>query len=509
LLLLHTSDWHLGKHLHGVSLLDDQAYALEHFLEIVREVRPDLVIIVGDVFDRINPPEEALDLLNSTLQKLVGELKVKTVVLPGNHDSSRRLTFGSWLHDKQGLHIVGTLDAALSPIPFEDADGPIHLHAIPYLDPFVISSYFRTQKIETHGGAGTALLEHLTRFRRLRKKAVRGLVAAYLQLEGVHAEGSERLLHGELEEGVKPAAFESLSYAALGFLHQAQSFGQNNELCYSGSLTSLDFVEHDQKSVQKVEIDGNGVAKIERIPLRSRRRLRKFVGDWNHLLLGPPEPLAPLDLCCLELTGSSIPLGGAQVEKLRKRYPNLVRLEKVNLVQDAPLSIGASDNLKQFQEFYQTVVGEPLDSKLLKTLKAEMESADQPRISSQPEEITLEVELVPAPVVVKKPAAPIAPVDQAVALEEPSSLQSAELELPDLQIDELALSDDVDELIASFNQSELNLGIDFDEELEPDITSDFSVLSDEFDAELSSIDQQLKDVEKLLESPNPSLESLS
>lgn len=502
MLLLHTSDWHLGKHLHGVSLLDDQAYALEHFLEIVREVRPELVIIVGDVFDRINPSEEALELLNTTLQKLVGELKVKTVVLPGNHDSSRRLTFGSWLHDKQGLHIVGSLEAALSPITFEDADGPIHLHAIPYLDPFVINSYFRTQKIQTHGGAGTALLEHLTRFRRLRKKAVRGLVAAYLQLEGVHAEGSERLLHGELEEGVKPSAFESLSYAALGFLHQAQSFGAKQELCYSGSLTSLDFVEHDQKSIQKVEIDAHGVAKIERIPLRSRRRLRKFSGDWNQLLLGPPEPLAPLDLCCLELTGNSIPLGGAQVEKLRRRYPNLVRLERIHLLQEAPIQVGTSDNLKQFLEFYQTVVGEPLDSKLLATLKAEMGAS----AAVLPDEPAPEVE-ISAPIE-PKPSAPIDPVTLAVALEEPSVMQALEDELPDLHLDDLALSDDVDELIASFNQSELESVAHHDEELEPDITSDFSVLSDEFDAELSSIDQQLKDVERLLENPHPSLETL-
>ena len=97
--------------------------------------------------------------------------------------------------EKQGLHVIGSLESALSPITIEDADGPMHVHAIPYLDPFVINNYFRTQKIETHGGAGTALLEHLTRFRRLRKRAVRGIVAAYLQMEGVVAEGSERLLH--------------------------------------------------------------------------------------------------------------------------------------------------------------------------------------------------------------------------------------------------------------------------------------------------------------------------
>ena len=32
--LLHTSDWHIGRQLHGVSLIEDQAHVLEQLVDI-------------------------------------------------------------------------------------------------------------------------------------------------------------------------------------------------------------------------------------------------------------------------------------------------------------------------------------------------------------------------------------------------------------------------------------------------------------------------------------------
>lgn len=35
--MLHTSDWHLGRQFHNVSLLEDQRHVLEQLVGIVRE----------------------------------------------------------------------------------------------------------------------------------------------------------------------------------------------------------------------------------------------------------------------------------------------------------------------------------------------------------------------------------------------------------------------------------------------------------------------------------------
>ena len=79
--ILHTSDWHVGKLLEGRHMTDDQAYTLGDFVRLAAELRPDVVIIAGDLYDRAVPPPDAVVLLDETLRKLVLELGLPTVVL--------------------------------------------------------------------------------------------------------------------------------------------------------------------------------------------------------------------------------------------------------------------------------------------------------------------------------------------------------------------------------------------------------------------------------------------
>ncbi|NLF54109.1 MAG: exonuclease sbcCD subunit D, partial [Thauera phenolivorans] len=52
---LHTSDWHLGRVYHGVSLLEDQAAVLRDFVRLAAARRPDAVLVAGDIYDRSVP----------------------------------------------------------------------------------------------------------------------------------------------------------------------------------------------------------------------------------------------------------------------------------------------------------------------------------------------------------------------------------------------------------------------------------------------------------------------
>ena len=47
--LIHTADWHLGKHIEGHSRLEEQELFLEDFLDIVKERDADVVLIAGDI----------------------------------------------------------------------------------------------------------------------------------------------------------------------------------------------------------------------------------------------------------------------------------------------------------------------------------------------------------------------------------------------------------------------------------------------------------------------------
>jgi len=61
--LIHTSDWHLGRTLHGESLLAHQAAFLEWLIDQAVSSRADAVVVAGDVYDRAVPGTDAVALL--------------------------------------------------------------------------------------------------------------------------------------------------------------------------------------------------------------------------------------------------------------------------------------------------------------------------------------------------------------------------------------------------------------------------------------------------------------
>ncbi|WP_424623430.1 metallophosphoesterase family protein, partial [Actinomyces bouchesdurhonensis] len=88
MLILHTSDWHLGRTLHGASLGDSADAFIEWLVALVRERGVDAVLISGDVFDRAVPPVDALARMRRALRELTA---LTTVVLTsGNHDGAAR-----------------------------------------------------------------------------------------------------------------------------------------------------------------------------------------------------------------------------------------------------------------------------------------------------------------------------------------------------------------------------------------------------------------------------------
>ena len=57
--VLHTSDWHLGHALHGVTREHEHARFLAWLVEACAVERPDVVLVTGDVFDSATPPASA------------------------------------------------------------------------------------------------------------------------------------------------------------------------------------------------------------------------------------------------------------------------------------------------------------------------------------------------------------------------------------------------------------------------------------------------------------------
>ena len=105
----HLSDLHIGKQLHGFSLIEDQRHILEQILGLIRERRPDALLMAGDIYDKSLPSAEAVALFDEFLTKLAGIPDGPTVcMVGGNHDSGERLSYGSRLFAEHKIYIAGS-----------------------------------------------------------------------------------------------------------------------------------------------------------------------------------------------------------------------------------------------------------------------------------------------------------------------------------------------------------------------------------------------------------------
>ena len=108
--IVHCSDLHLGKRLSGNKDYVKKRYmdffnAFATFVDKVEEIKPDVCLIAGDIFDKkeINP-----DILSKTeylFKRLRDNVKKDIIAIEGNHDNSRILE-ESWLEYLQEQNIL-------------------------------------------------------------------------------------------------------------------------------------------------------------------------------------------------------------------------------------------------------------------------------------------------------------------------------------------------------------------------------------------------------------------
>jgi len=134
--LLHTSDWHIGRSLHGTDLLPEQEQVLGGLAEFVAAERVDVVLVAGDVYDRAVPSADATAVLSRVVARL-RRAGATVVLTPGNHDSARRLGAFSELLAAGGLHVRAETPRLDEPVLLADEHGDVALYGLPYLEPEV------------------------------------------------------------------------------------------------------------------------------------------------------------------------------------------------------------------------------------------------------------------------------------------------------------------------------------------------------------------------------------
>jgi DNA repair protein SbcD/Mre11 len=326
MLMLHTSDWHLGRSLHRADLRAAQAAFLDHLVDTVRAEHVDVVLVAGDIYDRAVPPVDAVELCEDALLRLHAS-GAAIVLISGNHDSARRLGFGSGLLSQAGVHLRTRACALADPVMVEDRHGPVAVYAVPYLEPDAVRGELpepgpQDQDLRGHAG----ILGHAVR--RIRADAdARGVrrrvVMAHGWVTGGAPSESERdITVGGV--GQAPAAlFDGFSYVALGHLHGQQTIA--GHLRYSGSPLPYSFSEASHhKGCWLAELDGEGTVAVKQVPAPTYRKLSVLRGRLADLLGSAAYAGYEDDFLSVTLTDPSRPEGA--MDALRARFPYVLVL---------------------------------------------------------------------------------------------------------------------------------------------------------------------------------------
>lgn len=378
--LLHSSDWHLGRHLFGRSLHDEQAHAIEKFLELIDQVMPHGVLISGDIFDRSMPPENAVGLLNHFLNQAAGIRNVPVFLIPGNHDSNERLGFAANLLRDRGVTIFASIEDSFRPAKIiGDSGSEVLVYGIPFVEPIIIAKKLEERQstaarpgveprtndflnLTTPDAAIGALCNSLLE---QKPEPLPSILLCHAFVTGGESSESEKDLFVGGSSFVNANAFEGFAYVALGHLHKPQSVGSEN-IRYSGSLLpySKSEISHT-KCILEIQIDENGKVQTQTHHLNQLRELRSIEGSMAELISNGAADMNRDDFIIASYTDSGAVLDARS--KLLAIYPHLLNVTRAQQHSPALQPALARERsqlneLDLFTEFFSASTGMELSS---------------------------------------------------------------------------------------------------------------------------------------------------
>ncbi|MCG8102619.1 MAG: exonuclease SbcCD subunit D C-terminal domain-containing protein [Candidatus Thiodiazotropha endolucinida] len=296
MIILHTSDWHIGRTLYGRKRYEEFEAFLTWLAKTIQENSIDALLVSGDVFDTSAPSNRAQELYYRFLCRVAASSCRHVVVVAGNHDSPSFLNAPKELLKALDVHAVGSS----SELPEDEVlvlrngqgDPELIVCAVPYLRDRDIRVAEAGESVEdkgrkiidgirTHYAAVAALAEQ----RRDELEVDIPIVAmGHLFTAGgqtVDGDGVRELYVGSLAHvtaGIFPTSFD---YMALGHLHVPQEVNGSETIRYSGSPLPMGFGEaKQQKSVCHVEFHTTA-ASVQLIDVPVFQKLERVKGDWD------------------------------------------------------------------------------------------------------------------------------------------------------------------------------------------------------------------------------------
>jgi exonuclease SbcD len=387
---LHSSDLHLGKVFHDQSLIEDQAVMLEELRLLLEDESYAALVIAGDVYDRSIPSPEAVDLFGAFLGKVKNKRpSLEIIVIPGNHDSASRLGFGREIFARLGIRFGVSVEECDKPVIVERGGECCAFFLLPFLSP---GGAFSPQSALVEEAARR--MEKARQELALHSPGASSVLVAHLFASGAEEAGSERVFMGNAEH-VNISLFKGFDYIALGHLHRCQNIFNNAagiQATYSGSPLVYSFAEvssaEQKKCFLSVELK-KGAAKVEKIPVKPKRKVTSLSGPFIRFAGDDAELLAAKDdYLEIRLRDRGITENARDI--LKRRFPHLLSLrqdEALAFISSGVRARVSGDLMRErqdissdFREFLLGLYGDCPDVsaeiELFNSLLAELDSHD-------------------------------------------------------------------------------------------------------------------------------------
>lgn len=365
----HLSDLHIGKQLHRYNLKEDQQVILKEVITYAKELRPDAIVIAGDIYDKSVPSAEAVNVFDefmTDLSEITPEIPI--LIISGNHDSPDRLKYASEILKRHHIYLAGNVperpEEHIEKVTLHDAYGEVDFYLLPFMKPAYVKNIFVDGTPETYSDA----VKEIIKREKIDYKDKRNVLVSHQFYVGEKAESPETCDSEVFSVGgidnVDIGSVKEFDYVALGHLHGAQCIGKP-EIRYCGTLLKYSVSESTQnKSLTVVTLKAKGEKpEIENYPLHPLRDVRKKKGTLDEIIKEAQETEKD-DYISITLTDEIDPY--KPKEQLERIFSHILEIRVDNQrtrtkLKEMDEELVMKDPFTSFAEFYKEMQGREMN----------------------------------------------------------------------------------------------------------------------------------------------------
>lgn len=365
----HLSDLHIGKQLHRYNLKEDQQVILKEVITYAKELRPDAIVIAGDIYDKSVPSAEAVTVFDEFLTDL-SEItpEIPILIISGNHDSPDRLKYASEILKRHHIYLAGNVperpEEHIEKVTLHDAYGEVDFYLLPFMKPAYVRNIFVDETPETYSDAVREIIKR----EKIDYKDKRNVLVSHQFYVGEKEESPETCDSEVFSVGgidnVDIGSVKEFDYVALGHLHGAQCIGKP-EIRYCGTLLKYSVSESTQnKSLTVVTLKAKGEKpEIENYPLHPLRDVRKKKGTLDEIIKEAQETEKD-DYISITLTDEIDPY--KPKEQLERIFSHILEIRVDNQrtrtkLKEMDEELVMKDPFTSFAEFYEEMQGREMN----------------------------------------------------------------------------------------------------------------------------------------------------